>query len=491
MKKVLLSIVALLMLAIGGALLYVATIDLNSYKPQITQAVKDASGLELVIEGDIAPSLSPVGVSIQGVKVSNPSGFDKNPFFTLKRFDVAVELMPLFHKEVKVKYVELSDIDIVIIKSAKGTMNVETKAKPAAKPATPSGDGAKTQLPLVLVDKVLLSNVNITYNDLATKAKATINDVDIVVTNINFDAKKEGLKAVAFDGTLDVAEVVYDKYAISKIAGSFTLKEAVTTVGKLEYSIFKSRATGSAVIDLSGTVPKIALKEKIPALDLSVLAKTLAEKDLLEGTVDTTVDLSFAGQDAKAIQKTLTGTVGIVGKSVGVIGYDLDKVLGQYDKTQKMDAVDIGAFLVAGPVGTLLTKGGDVSGAFEGMKGGKTLLKDVVLKTDIAKGIAMLSDVALATSKNRLAIKGALDLPNERFNEVSVGVLDVQGCATYSQTITGTFTKPGIKVDEAAVSQVTNMVGSLFGKVKGIVGDTKKKECTSPFYKGSVVHPVK
>lgn len=497
MKKVLLGIVAVLAVIVAAAMVYIATLDFNDYKPQISKAVKDASGLELVIEGDISPSFSPVGISLSGVKLSNPQGFDKQPFLSLQSFDVAVELMPLLSQEVKVQYVELSDIDINIIKSKQGTLNLDVKTEPAAEngktkqSGTAEANDETAALPLIMVDKVLLTNVNITYSDLATKSKAKVNDIDLVVTNIRYDASKQGLQAVAFDGDIKIAEVIYDKYVVSKIDGAVAFKDAVSTVPKLDWTIFESRATGSAAINLAGKTPKITVRENIPALNLAVLAKTLAEKNLLEGTVDTTLDLKFSGSDAGAIKKSLLGQVAVVGKGVGVIGYDLDKVLGQYDKSQNLDAVDIAAFVVAGPVGTLLTKGGDVGGALVGMQGGKTLLKDLVLKTDINKGLAKLTDVALATNKNRLAVNGALDLPQERFRDVSVAVLDAKGCAKYAQTITGTFDKPRIKADQAAVSQVTNMVSSIFNKVKGLTGETQKKECTTPFYQGAVAHPVK
>lgn len=496
MKKVLIGIAAVLAMIVAAAMLYVATLDFNSYKQQISKAVKDASGLDLVIEGDISPSFSPVGLSLTGVKVSNPQGFDKNPFLTLQSFDVAVELLPLLSQEVKVKYVELSDIDINIIKSKQGALNFAVKTEPAAASGTAKTAGAGEQsgettgLPLIMVDKVLLSNVNISYSDLATKTKAKINDIDLTVSNINYDARKKGLNAVAFDGDIGIAEVIYGKYVISHMTGTFAFQDAIATVGKLDYSLFDSRATGSAIIDLAGKTPKISFQEKIPALNLAVLAKTLADKNLLEGTVDTNLDLKFSGTDGKAIKKSLSGQVAVVGKEIGIIGYDLDKVLGQYGKSQSLNTVDIAAFVVTGPVGTLLTKGGDVGGALAGMRGGRTLLNDFVLKSDIRNGLAKLSDVALATSKNRLAVNGALDLPREQFKDVSVAVLDAKGCAKYSQTITGSFDKPGIKVDQAAVSQVANMVSSFLGKAKGLAGGTGKKECTTPFYQGVVKHPA-
>ena len=117
-------------------------------------------------------------------------------------------------------------------------------------------------------------------------------------------------------------------------------------------------------------------------------------------------------------------------------------------------------------------------------------MKHLHIEVKIAKGIADLSDVAMATGKSRVAIKGQLNLLDERFLGVKLGIMDANNCAKYSQTIEGTFTKPSIKVDESMIDTVTNMATSLFGKISGVVAPAKKenKKCTV-FYDGVVKQP--
>ncbi len=50
-------------LIIVGLVIFIATMDLNQHKPKIEQAVKDASGYDLKIKGDISTSFSPIGIS--------------------------------------------------------------------------------------------------------------------------------------------------------------------------------------------------------------------------------------------------------------------------------------------------------------------------------------------------------------------------------------------------------------------------------------------
>ncbi len=50
--------------------------------------------------------------------------------------------------------------------------------------------------------------------------------------------------------------------------------------------------------------------------------------------------------------------------------------------------------------------------------------------------------MAFATRKNRIALKGKLDIGNERFVDVTVAVLDAKGCAKIRQKISGPFSDP-------------------------------------------------
>ena len=48
----------------------------------------------------------------------------------------------------------------------------------------------------------------------------------------------------------------------------------------------------------------------------------------------------------------------------------------------------------------------------------------------------------MATAENRVAIRGGLDFVNEQFKDVTVALIDTEGCATVEQSIRGPFRKP-------------------------------------------------
>ena len=94
-------------------------------------------------------------------------------------------------------------------------------------------------------------------------------------------------------------------------------------------------------------------------------------------------------------------------------------------------------------------------------------------------------DCAVKTQKNRIAIKGAIDLNTTDFHYFEVGLLRDNGCAFFIQNIKGSVKKPDIALAKASLSLVTGTVKSvgnvlkdgvnfgtsLISKTGGLIGD--------------------
>ena len=98
--------------------------------------------------------------------------------------------------------------------------------------------------------------------------------------------------------------------------------------------------------------------------------------------------------------------------------------------------------------------------------------------------MAHAKDVALATNKNRMALKGGLDFVNDEFDDVIVAVIDARGCATMRQRIRGPFQKP--------VVEKPNVLKSVAGPALKLLKQSRKflggKSC-DVLYAGSVAPP--
>lgn len=106
---------------------------------------------------------------------------------------------------------------------------------------------------------------------------------------------------------------------------------------------------------------------------------------------------------------------------------------------------------------------------------------------------AMLEDVSIrnrgadvASAKETslgIALRGSLDFANERFDDVSVAVVDGKGCAKMRQRIRGPFRKP-VAEKVSVLQSVTGPVLKLFKQAKEFFGG----RC-EVFYAGSVAPP--
>jgi AsmA protein len=196
-------------------------------------------------------------------------------------------------------------------------------------------------------------------------------------------------------------------------------------------------------------------------------------------------DLAFRGKDAPEMKRTLSGQVSLRGDDLTLHGMDIDGALSTVEQAQQLNLADMGAFLLTGPLGAEATKGYRFGGASRSAAGEKeSRLTRLVSDWTVRDGVAEAKDVAFATRKNRIALKGKLDIVNERFVDVTVAVLDEKGCAKLRQKISGPFRDPQMDKVSALESVVSPMLG-IFERAKRLMG---RSEC-EPFYAGSVPHP--
>ncbi len=71
--KIVLATILLIVIAIGSLPFF---IDPNNFKPEISAAVKDDTGRELTLEGDLKLSMFPwIGISTGKIALGNAEGF--------------------------------------------------------------------------------------------------------------------------------------------------------------------------------------------------------------------------------------------------------------------------------------------------------------------------------------------------------------------------------------------------------------------------------
>lgn len=123
-----LLVVVLAGVALAGYLLLL--VDPNDFKPQIISAVRENTGRELTIAGDLELGFFPyLAVSISGVQLGNSEGFD-GPFATLERAQLKARPIPLLFSRLEVVAVDVEGLSLFLSRNADGKGNWMDLATP-------------------------------------------------------------------------------------------------------------------------------------------------------------------------------------------------------------------------------------------------------------------------------------------------------------------------------------------------------------------------
>jgi uncharacterized protein involved in outer membrane biogenesis len=107
--------VLLVVVLVAAVYLILANYDYNRLRPEITRAVKDATGRELTLEGDIKLDLglSPA-LAVTDVKFANAAWGSQPQMLTAGRLQAQVRLLPLLRRDVEVERIALVGVDLFL-----------------------------------------------------------------------------------------------------------------------------------------------------------------------------------------------------------------------------------------------------------------------------------------------------------------------------------------------------------------------------------------
>lgn len=200
------AIGVLLVAALVAAIALLTQYDYNALKPDIAALVKDATGRELVINGDLnlAVSLSPK-LSVSDVTFSNAKWGQKGPMVQLDTLSAKVDLLSLMQGRVDIDYVILDGLKVVLETNSKGLANWEFKTakmkkeEAAAAAVAPKEKSDGLSLTPSARD-IRLQNVDVTYIDGTTGKRMHLLLARADFTADSFTAPMHATLAAAYQG---------------------------------------------------------------------------------------------------------------------------------------------------------------------------------------------------------------------------------------------------------------------------------------------------
>jgi len=183
----------IVVLIVAGLLAVWWLVNPNDYKGRIATAVKESTGRDLVLKGDIKLSVFPwIALELGPASLGNPPGFGEEPFLAFNRASVRVKLFPLLAKRLEMDRVEVDGLDLRLRKNAEGTGNWENFGQ-TQRPAANAG-GDKVSGPLPELAGVQITHGRVSYQGIVVEKinleTGALGGHGVTPVSISFDANR-------------------------------------------------------------------------------------------------------------------------------------------------------------------------------------------------------------------------------------------------------------------------------------------------------------
>ena len=245
----------------------------------------------------------------------------------------------------------------------------------------------------------------------------------------------EMVTRLRISNSVKIASLKIKNYELSDIFLKGKIADGKVNINPVTFKIYDGKFEGSIAVDLSDDEPKFNIKYKIKQADIEQIFKQRKVPELLSGRVNLLSRITTRGNNVESLLENAEADIALFGEDLLFKKYDIDRALVGFDKVTSFDMIDL-AGVVAGPLGIILVNTYDAYEMKADLdKGGQTKIVKLMASWKIKNLVASARDVAIKTPKNRIAIKGDIDLKEARIQRLYIGILNKKGCAKYLQKI--------------------------------------------------------
>lgn len=204
MKKLLAGILVIVVLLVAAVVALPFLIPVDTFRDQAIATVKESTGRDLTIGGEMTLSLFPsIALAADDVHLSNAAGAETPDMVSVKQIRLELQLLPLIGGTVRLDRLVLVEpvIDLEILPDGKA--NWQMGKVSTSKGKEDSHDRGDTdikeaeELPEINLGDVRLVNGSLTYNDRTTGQKVTLGAINVDVSLPDLDSP------FALDGAVD------------------------------------------------------------------------------------------------------------------------------------------------------------------------------------------------------------------------------------------------------------------------------------------------
>ena len=312
------GIIVLIVAALFAVWLFV---NPNDYKGRIATAVKESTGRDLKLQGDIKLSVFPwVALEVGPASLGNPPGFGEAPFLAFNHASVRVKLLPLLAKRLEMDRVDLDGLDLRLLKNAQGSGNWENFGQ--TKQAAPAAE-SKPGETLGSLGGIRITNGRLSYQD-------------IVIEKFDFETGAFGGRGAT------PVKIAFD--AKGPVPG-----ESVTLTGKFDLTAdLQAKQFALAGVAFSGQVSRPGegrpahWELSSPAIEANLAAQTLSVPSFAAGFLNARVSGKL--QATKIIDElSATGQVALAPLSLRELATGLGIALPKTTDPRALSQVSAGS----------------------------------------------------------------------------------------------------------------------------------------------------
>lgn len=439
-------------------------------KARLEATASAALGLEFSIGGALGIGFFPgLLVTLEDVHIRN-RGVD---VASAQLARVEIGLLPLLRNEVRIGKITLKQPRISVERGRDGRFNFE------------HAQAAAAAWPLLDWPLVSFSDATLVYADKRSgqRLEAEACRLDAHDLRLAGDEHSNLMRKLGFTAELSCGQILGGGFTVSDLKLSAAAKDGVVDLTTVTARVFGAKGSGSLQADFTQAVPVYHLRYSLPQFPVEAFFKTLSQQKVAAGRMDFSANLSMQGSTEKQMRQSLKGQVSLRGRNLTFLGSDLDQAFSRFESSQSFNLVDVGAFFFVGPLGLVVTKGFSFATVLQ-ESSGTSEIRTLVSEWKVERGVARAQDVAMATRQNRIALQGGLDFVDNRFDGVTVALIDAKGCAKVRQVIRGSFQNP--------VVEKPNLLASLAGPALRLLKKGSELLGGGPcevFYAGSVAAP--
>ncbi len=436
-------------------------------KAQVEAAASEALGMQVSIGARPVLKFFPsLGLTLEDVRIQSRG----TTLAAAREARLGVELVSLLRRQLRITRIELQHATISVERGRDGKFNFEA----------PGGAGG---VPPGSID-VALTDLSFAYVNRAAGTSVHAGPCELQAQQLRFPGTAGGdpMKDFGVLATVSCAEIRTRDLPMSGVSFGVKASNGVLETRNLTMRAFGGAGSADVRADFSGRIPSYRVHGRLSGFRIEEFAKNFSQKSIGHGPMDFSTELTMSGTSADEMIRSGAGTASLHGTGLTLDIGDLDRELSHYKATQRFSLIDLGAVLLAGPLGVAVTKGYDYARVMSST-GGSSRIQSLISEWQIERGVAQAQDVAMTTESNRVALKGALDFVSGTYQDVTVAVVGPQGCVQVQQKVSGPFSHPQV-AQPNVVSSLAGPALHLLKKAQHALGG----HC-EVFYAGSLPPP--